>query len=1257
MKKLLLFLFCIPFLGITQNSHTINTAGNTFSPSSLTINVGDTVTWNNTGGYHNVNGTQATFPNNPEGFGNSVGAGWTFQWIFTLAGTYDYQCDPHVGMGMTGVVIVNTLPTFATDIFISEYAEGSGTNKYIEIFNGTGQDVDLSNYQLWKVTNGGSWPEYTFNLSSILSNDHVYIVYSSSSNVDPIIAAAGDVTWSQVTWTGDDAVGLAKSDNCPSGPCFTLIDAIGEDGPDPGNGWDVAGVTDATKDHTLVRKCSVTQGNTNWSLSSGTDALNSEWEVLPQNYWSDIDQHTFPCQSTAIYGCTDSTAINFDPLATIDDGSCISVIYGCTDSTAFNYNATANSDDGSCCFQSGCTDPSAYNYDPSACYNDGSCITPNFGCTDPLAMNFDSIADTDDGSCIYLADKVDLFFSEYGEGSSNNKYLEIYNATSNPVDLSSYALTRVSNAPTTIGVYEYWVDFDSAAVILSNDVYIVAHSSSDSVILAQSDMTYSSLSNGDDGFALVYGGKPSSPVLPGNEYVILDFLGDFNGDPGSGWDVAGVTQATKDHVLIRKCDVNMGNTNWVNSAGTDSLNSEWIVLANEDWSDLGQHTHPCQSSPVYGCTNPIACNYDSTATIDDGSCLIVYGCTDAAACNYDPLAECDDGSCLTVWGCTGPTSCNYDPLATCDDGSCYGAIGCMDSLATNYDPYACLDDGSCAYQMTYVPDDNFEGALIALGYDSWPLDDSVRTAYINTITILDVSNTPSPIHEMTGIEDFTALVRLYCNNNHIDEFNTTSSMDLSGLTNLTHLRCQWNFLYSLDVSQNTALVDLDCGGNDLTSLDVSANTALIELAVYGNDLTSLDVSNNLALTGLWCPFNYLTSVDVSNHTSLTTLVCNNNDYLTSVDMRNGNNANLVYFNANWNSVLSCIDVDDPFWMYTYFSNSINGSTSFSGSCSGLGCTDPIACNYNSYATTDDGSCQLPDGCTDPTACNYDALATCDDGSCGYISGCTDPTACNYDPLATCDDGSCSGLFGCTDVTACNYDALATCDDGSCGYISGCTDPTACNYDALATCDDGSCSGLFGCTDPTAVNYDANATCDDGSCINCDLSYSIISASPSTSSSCDGWLATSMVQTSYLPVTYLWNTGSTQSYILNLCAGVYTVTVTDALGCSIDTTINLGEFVLGCTDMTACNYDSLATIDDGSCILPDGCTDILACNYDAAATCDDGSCTYTGCTDPTACNYDPSAGCDDGSCTYPTGCTDPTACNYDPSAGCDDGSCE
>jgi predicted extracellular nuclease len=178
---------------------------------------------------------------------------------------------------------------------VFEYGEGSGYNKYLEIYNGTGQDVDLSNYEIWKITNGGSWPEYTLSLSGILTNGDVYGIHHTSSNIDHTISAAGDLTGSQASWTGDDAVALVKNS--------LIIDVIGEDGADPGNGWDVAGISDATKDHTLVRKCDVTQGNTDWSLSAGTDSLSSEWIVLSQNNWSDIGQHTYPCQNVAVASC------------------------------------------------------------------------------------------------------------------------------------------------------------------------------------------------------------------------------------------------------------------------------------------------------------------------------------------------------------------------------------------------------------------------------------------------------------------------------------------------------------------------------------------------------------------------------------------------------------------------------------------------------------------------------------------------------------------------------------------------------------------------------------------------------------------------------------------------------------------------------------------------------------------------------------------------------------------------------------------
>ena len=77
---------------------------------------------------------------------------------------------------------------------------------------------------------------------------------------------------------------------------------------------------------------------------------------------------------------------------------------------------------------------------------------------------------------------------------------------------------------------------------------------------------------------------------------------------------------------------------------------------------------------------------------------------------------------------------------------------------------------------------------------------------------------------------------------------------------------------------------------------------------------------------------------------------------------------------------------------------------------------------------------------------------------------------------------------------------------------------------------------------------------------------------------------------------------------------------------------LGEFLLGCTNADACNFDPHATIDDGSCVDCLGCTEPGACNYNPIVTEDDGSCTYLcGCTDPNACNYDVTAVVDDGSC--------------------------
>ena len=103
---------------------------------------------------------------------------------------------------------------------------------------------------------------------------------------------------------------------------------------------------------------------------------------------------------------------------------------------------------------------------------------------------------------------------------------------------------------------------------------------------------------------------------------------------------------------------------------------------------------------------------------------------------------------------------------------------------------------------------------------------------------------------------------------------------------------------------------------------------------------------------------------------------------------------------------------------------------------------------------------------------------------------------------------------------------------------------------------------------------------------------------------------------------------------------------------------------GCRYVHACNFNPLATVDDGSCEFEScaGCTYPWACNYNNMAILDDGSCereSCGGCTFVLACNYNPDALQDDGSCTYEecSGCTWSGALNYDPAALIDDGSCE
>ena len=219
----------------------------------------------------------------------------------------------------------------------------------------------------------------------------------------------------------------------------------------------------------------------------------------------------------------------------------------------------------------------------------------------------------------------------------------------------------------------------------------------------------------------------------------------------------------------------------------------------------------------------------------------------------------------------------------------------FDKTSVNVDDFEVCDPN---FRKTYVPDDNFEQALIDLGYDDILDDYVLLTDNIKYMVELNVSNLE--IKDLTGIEDFKSLTSLKCWSNQL------TSLDVSSNTSLNDLGCSFNQLTSLDVSNNSSLRILYCSSNQLTSLDVSKNTKLQYLYCYNNQLSSLDVSNNKLLRDFYCYENQLTSLDISNNTVLYSLKCYQNQ-LTSLDV--SMNTILEKLECNSNQI-TCIKVSE-----------------------------------------------------------------------------------------------------------------------------------------------------------------------------------------------------------------------------------------------------------------------------------------------------------------------------------------------------------
>ncbi len=179
-------------------------------------------------------------------------------------------------------------------IFFSEYVEGSSNNKALEIFNGYGAAVDLSNFEMLIYFNGSSSAGTTIALSGTLAPGDVFVL--ADNDADASILAVADQTSTASFFNGDDAIELRQVTSQQDGSTINVThDVIGQIGDDPGSEWGTGNTS--TQNNTIRRQSSIAIGD-----SDGSDSFDpsTEWDGYPQDTFDGLGTHTATCTPTAI---------------------------------------------------------------------------------------------------------------------------------------------------------------------------------------------------------------------------------------------------------------------------------------------------------------------------------------------------------------------------------------------------------------------------------------------------------------------------------------------------------------------------------------------------------------------------------------------------------------------------------------------------------------------------------------------------------------------------------------------------------------------------------------------------------------------------------------------------------------------------------------------------------------------------------------------------------------------------------------------
>lgn len=530
------------------------------------------------------------------------------------------------------IFLLTTSQAQTSGVVISQVYGGGGnsgaayTHDFIELFNGSASPVSLSGWSVqYASATGTNWLVTTLT-NTTLAPGQYYLVRLASGGANGSALPAFDASGStNMSATAGKVALVSNATALPAVTCPTtgIIDLVGFGST--ANCFEGAGSAPAGSNSLAIFRASAgcTDSNINSAdFSSATPA--------PRNTSTSLNPCTAPCTAPSFTSCpgpvsastgssTCDAVVSYSVSAS--GTGPISYTYAFTGATTAggsgngsgstftagvtNVTVTATNSCGSatCNFTVTVTDntpPTAVcqnisvNLDPSG----NATITPaqvNNGSTDNCGtVNLVSVVpNTFNCSDLSLAAPAgDLFISEYIEGGSNNKCIEIFNGTGAAVDLAAgnYQLLIYFNGSSSAALTIYL-----NGTVASGDVHVVCQSSAAAQFLAVADQTNSSgWYNGDDAIVLRKGGS-----------TVLDIIGRIGEDPGTEWG-AGLN-STADNTIIRNANIASGVT--VNPAsGFPTIATEWTGYAMDYAAGLGSHTFTPPSAPT-----------SVTLTINDGN--------------------------------------------------------------------------------------------------------------------------------------------------------------------------------------------------------------------------------------------------------------------------------------------------------------------------------------------------------------------------------------------------------------------------------------------------------------------------------------------------------------------------------------------------------------------------------------------------------------------------------------------------------------